>query len=179
MFERFTKDARAIVVGAQEHARWLGSSSIEPEHLLLSALTGDGSPGDLLRRAGVSADRLERAITGEARDRLDGPALASLGIDLDTVRRRADELFGPGALDATGDGGRAGRPGHIRFGPASKKVLELALREAIHLGDVEITSDHVLLGLARPRTAGEAAVRRGGGDPALLRRAVLARRDAA
>lgn len=178
MFERFTKDARAIVVGAQEHARWLGSSSIEPEHLLLSALTGDGSAGDLLRQAGVCADRLERAVAGEANDPLDGPALATLGIDLDAVRRRADELFGRGALDAP-RGRRAARSTHIRFGPASKKVLELALREAIHLGDAEITADHVLLGLVRPRTAGEAAVRRGGGDPASLRRAVLARRDAA
>ncbi len=179
MFERFTKDARAIVVGAQEHARRLGSSAIAPEHLLLSALTGGGSAGELLRQAGVSADRLEHAVAGEARDRLDGPALAALGIDLDAVRRRADELFGPGALDAPTQGRRAGRSGHIRFGPASKKVLELSLREAIHLGDAEITSDHVLLGLARPRTAGEAAVRRGGGDPASLRRVVLARRDAA
>lgn len=179
MFERFTKDARAIVVGAQEHARWLGSTSIEPEHLLLSALRGDGPAGDLLRQAGVSADRLERAVTGGGHDRLDGAALATLGIDLDAVRRRADELFGPGALDAPAGAGGSRRSGHVRFGAASKKVLELALREAIHLGDVEITSDHVLLGLARPRTAGEAALRRGGGDPAALRRSVLARREAA
>lgn len=178
MFERFTKDARAIVAGAQEHARWLGSPSIEPEHLLLSALSGDRSTGDLLRQAGVSADQLERAVAGGTHDHLDGAALATLGIDLEAVRRRADELFGPGALDAS-TSGRTGRSGHIRFGQASKKVLELALREAIHLGDGEITSDHVLLGMARPRTAGEAAVRRGGGDPAALRRAVLARRDAA
>lgn len=177
MFERFTRDARVIVAGAQEQARWLGSTSVEPEHLLLSALTGDGSAGDLLRQAGVSADRLEQAVAGTPADRLDDAALATLGIDLDAVRRRADELFGRGALDAPRGGAR--RSGHLRFGAASKKVLELALREAIHLGDAAITSDHVLLGLARPRTAGEAAVRRGGGDPGALRRAVLARREAA
>jgi hypothetical protein len=36
---------------------------------------------------------------------LDAEALASIGIDLDEVRRRVEEQFGPGALERT----RAGR----------------------------------------------------------------------
>ncbi len=113
-------------------------------------------------------------MTAEAPGRLDAAALATLGIDLDAVRARADELFGRGALDAPGR-----RRGHVPFSSASKKVLELALREAIHVGDNEIRADHVLLGLTRPRTAGAEAVRRSGADPDRLRRALLARYDAA
>jgi ATP-dependent Clp protease ATP-binding subunit ClpA len=174
MFERFTTDARAIVVGAQQQAAWLGSTTIEPGHLLLSALAIEGEHADVLRSAGVSADTLENAMTAEAPGRLDGAALATLGIDLGAVRARADELFGRGALDARGP-----QHGHVRFSAASKKVLELALREAIHIGDTEIRTDHLLLGLTRPYTAGAEAVRRSGADPDRLRQALLARHDAA
>jgi hypothetical protein len=38
---------------------------------------------------------------------LDADALASIGIDLDEVRRRVEELFGPGALERTRAGARA------------------------------------------------------------------------
>lgn len=44
MFERFTDAARRMVVLAQEEARQLNHATIEPEHLLLSALCGDGTP---------------------------------------------------------------------------------------------------------------------------------------
>ena len=36
MFERFTREARHVVVAAEAEARALGSSAIEPEHLLLA-----------------------------------------------------------------------------------------------------------------------------------------------
>jgi hypothetical protein len=38
---------------------------------------------------------------------LDADALASIGIDLDEVRRRVEEAFGPGALERTRAGRRA------------------------------------------------------------------------
>ena len=40
-------------------------------------------------------------------------------------------------------------PGQIPFTPRAKKVLELALREALSLGDNYIGTEHLLLGLAR------------------------------
>jgi len=39
--------------------------------------------------------------------------------------------------------------GHIPFTPRAKKVLELALREALHLGHKFLGTEHVLLGLIR------------------------------
>jgi ATP-dependent Clp protease ATP-binding subunit ClpC len=45
MFERFTDAARRMAVLAQEEARKLNHAVIGPEHLLLSALWGDGTPG--------------------------------------------------------------------------------------------------------------------------------------
>jgi ATP-dependent Clp protease ATP-binding subunit ClpA len=78
----------------------------------------------------------------------DADALATLGIDLDEVRRSVEETFGPGALDRT-RAGRRGRwfAGHVPFDRSAKKVLELALREAIRMEHGHIGCEHVLLGL--------------------------------
>ena len=152
---------------------WLGSAAIEPEHLLLSALAPRASarPAPL---GGVSADALERPSTATRPDGLDAGGARLLGIDLDAGPRQGRRAVRAGR---PGRPGRA-RRGHVPFRP-SKKVLELALREAIHIGDNEIRTDHVLLGLTRPRTAGAEAVRRSGADPERLRQAVMARHDAA
>ncbi|MBC3190766.1 Clp protease [Pseudonocardia sp. C8] len=152
MFERFTDPARRAVVIAQEEARERRSARIGPEHLLLGILRCPGTPGEeLLRAAGVGVDEVDRGLAGLRP--ADADALATLGIDLDEVRRAAEESFGPGALDRTG--GRRGRwfAGHIPFEKASKKALELALREAIRLGDRTIGTEHLLLGLLHPEHA--------------------------
>jgi ATP-dependent Clp protease ATP-binding subunit ClpA len=82
----------------------------------------------------------------------DGAALASIGIDLDEVRRQVEEAFGPGALDRTmaARGGR--RRGHTPFDRSAKKVLELALREAIALHHNYIGTEHLLLGMLHTET---------------------------
>ena len=67
-------------------------------------------------------------------------ALESLGISLDFVRGQVEELIGQGASAPSG---------HMPFTPRAKKVLELALREAIQLGHNYIGSEHILLGLLR------------------------------
>lgn len=77
---------------------------------------------------------------------LDADALASLGIDLDQVRRATEATFGRGALDQPP--GRFSR-GHIPFTPSAKKSIELALRETLRLKHREISSGHVLLGILR------------------------------
>jgi ATP-dependent Clp protease ATP-binding subunit ClpA len=107
----------------------------------------------------------------------DAAALRAIGIDLDAVRAKVEETFGPGALDEPPDdlaepGGTApslldrlrGRrptptptdadrepaPGrHPRFVRRAKKVLELALREAIRLRHNHIGPEHLLLGILR------------------------------
>jgi ATP-dependent Clp protease ATP-binding subunit ClpA len=78
---------------------------------------------------------------------LDAEALTTLGIDLDAVRDKVEAAFGPGALDAGGR--RNASAGHIPFTPRAKKVLELALREAIALKSRSISEVHIALGLLR------------------------------
>jgi ATP-dependent Clp protease ATP-binding subunit ClpA len=85
--------------------------------------------------------------------RIDPEALATLGIDLNEVKRRVEETFGPGALDVPACGDASG---HIPFSRKAKKTLELALRSAVALDDNFIGSEHILLGLARA-TDGTAA----------------------
>ena len=149
MFERFTEEAREVVVRAQHEADTLGHDYLGTEHLLLGLASDDGAAGAALRSLGVSSDELraERAAACRPAKR-DADALATIGIDLDEVRSRVEEAFGPGALERT----RAGRRRFCRarpFGPFAKRTLELSLREALSRGDRYIGSEHVLLGLLR------------------------------
>jgi ATP-dependent Clp protease ATP-binding subunit ClpA len=67
-------------------------------------------------------------------------ALVALDIRLEAVRAQVEEIIGRG--DSTPSG-------HIPFTPRAKKVLELALREALQLGHNYIGTEHILLGLVR------------------------------
>lgn len=174
MFEKFTDPARTTVVRAQEEARERQSGRIGPEHLLLALLRRPGTPGEqLLRAAGVDAVAVDRILT--AAPPHDAEALATLGIDLAEVRRAAEESFGPGALDRTDP--RRGRwfAGHLPFEKTSKKALELALREAIRLGDRHIGTEHLVLGLLHPEHAASRVLGEYGVTLAGMRRAVAER----
>jgi ATP-dependent Clp protease ATP-binding subunit ClpC len=114
MFERFTDRARRVVVLAQEEARLLSHNYIGTEHILL---------GLIREGEGVAAS-----------------ALQSLGISLEAVRSKVEEVIGTG---------ERGPVGHIPFTPRAKKVLELSLREALQLGHDYIGTEHILLGLIR------------------------------
>ncbi|WP_328460262.1 Clp protease [Actinoplanes sp. NBC_00393] len=169
MFERFTKEARAVVVGAQQQARELGHETIGTEHTLLSLLAGDnGAIRDALSNRGVDQTSVRQAIiehvgdhseatTIADRDAEDAAALKAIGIDLDAVRAAIEENFGAGALrlprPAPKKRGIFGRfqtgTSHIPFSPRNKKVLELSLREAIRLKHNYIAPEHIMLGLLR------------------------------
>jgi ATP-dependent Clp protease ATP-binding subunit ClpA len=173
MFNRFTREARAVVERAQEEAAALGHDHIGTEHLLLGVAAGGGLPPSL----GLEHAALKAAVDGSAQQ-LDADALAAIGIDLDAVRRAVEESFGPGALSGRR---RRGGGGHRPICPKAKKALELSLREALALGDRQIGSDHILLGMTRdPDTGAARALAACGSTPAALRAAVLAaRREAA
>lgn len=149
MFEVFTRSARAAVVMAQEEARMMGHDHVGTEHVLLGTLAcGNGPGARALAGTGVDGDHARDRVNrlGDEQDEgLDADALATVGIDLEEVRRATEETFGPGALDRP----RQWRSGHIPFDHYAKKCLELALREAVNHGHKEINDGHVLLGILR------------------------------
>ncbi|ROS79028.1 Clp protease N-terminal domain-containing protein [Cellulomonas sp. PhB143] len=158
MFERFSREARTAVVAAQTDARAAGRPRIDAAGLLAAALRTDPATAAALRAAGVDTDRLATAPgdpspgpdAGPASSgALDAQALASVGIDLDAVRREADALFGPGALDRPAGTSRGARGGHVPFEKDAKKMLELALREAVRRHERTIETRHLVLAALR------------------------------
>lgn len=174
MLERFTQEARSVVELAQEEARRMRHPYVGTEHLLLGLMTADGAAARALRDRGLDTDELRRRIldlTGRGEGALDSEALATLGIDLEEVRRATEAIFGPGALDT---GGGPPKCGHIPFAKRSKKVLELSVREAVHLKQRHIGTGHLLLGLLREGEGLGAMVLTGTGvDLAALREEVV------
>jgi hypothetical protein len=122
MFERFTGDARTVVVHAQEHSRRLGHRYIGCEHLLLAVVSTGQPASAVLRENGLTPEHVEVEIVRLAGlgagaslfADLDRDALASIGIDLDAVRARIEAAFGPEALT------RAGRA--IQCGPRPSRL---------------------------------------------------------
>jgi ATP-dependent Clp protease ATP-binding subunit ClpC len=123
----------------------MGHDFIGTGHLLLGLTQTAGPAGEALREHDVDLRQAREktaqafaeagiAATGgqPAKD-----ALASIGIDVAEIQRRADDTFGPGAF-------RFPRP---RFTPRAKKTLQLTLREATALGHQHIDTGHLLLGI--------------------------------
>ncbi len=145
MFERFTKPARTMVKQGIDVAAAAGSSRVRPEHLLVALVEDEDCLATrVLVDLGVSPARLRTTLEAR-RDRYlgglgeeDAEALATIGIDLQEVVRRVGR--------GSGEASTRGRP---RFSRGSKKVLELALREAIALRHNYIGTEHILLALAR------------------------------
>ncbi len=167
MFERFTIQAREVVVSAQEEAGSLHHRYVGTEHLLLALLNpASGIPFAVLRDAGVTRENVSADLARLLADapgtlsEADAAALEAIGIDLDAVRAKLEETFGPGALSPEPDPPRGwlgrrrkraskGSYGHRPVSPRVKKVLELSLREALALKNGYIGSEHILLGLVR------------------------------
>jgi ATP-dependent Clp protease ATP-binding subunit ClpA len=147
MLERLTADAQQLIVAADAQARRLGHRWIGCEHLLLAAC-GRGDPvSDALNGIGVTPDSVEAALQtmlNQPPAAMDARALATIGIDLDTVRRRVEAVFGPGALSRSGPRHRCSHRSRRRYGrrrceaaddalpftPRAKQAFELASRRA-------------------------------------------------
>ena len=187
MFERFTTAARGAVIGAQAHARTAGHAEIGAADLLAGVLDdATAIPARVLADLGVTVAE-GVAATEEVFDAEDATALSALGIDLDAVRRQAEQTFGPGALDRRrrqrpGLFGRRGGAGHLPFDAEAKSALELSLRAAVAEGHRHLGAEHVFLGLLATEQATALRVLRRLGvsaDAAALERQVLARLAAA
>jgi ATP-dependent Clp protease ATP-binding subunit ClpA len=151
MLERFTKAAREVVERTQQIAIESRATQVRPEHLFAALLWDDHCLAmRVLNAQGGSSERLHaeldrrRARYVDGLDDADAAALASIGIDLEEVVRRMDD----GDAAPSRSRARFSRV-HIRFSRASKKVLELALREAVALRHNYIGTEHILLGLVR------------------------------
>jgi len=113
----FTDRHKQAVDLAMEQARQLGHAHLGTEHLLLGLLgAGDG----------VAAQ-----------------VLASMGIPLEEVRSRVENIIGPGTPGRS-PGTRAGS---IMPTPRARRVLGLTLREALALGHNDVGTGHLLLAL--------------------------------
>jgi ATP-dependent Clp protease ATP-binding subunit ClpA len=191
MFEGFSDAARQAVVVARSEAMRAGQPTIGCEHLLLALLIEQrGAAGQALTAAGLNLADLQaqvaaRATGTDGTDGDDGPldaeALASLGIDLDTVRRAADAAFGRGALDRAAPAPSTGWTlGRKRMTAEAKKSLQLALQATVALRQRQITTGHLLVGIIDQQD--NAALRlltEAGADAGALRADVLARIAAA
>ncbi len=179
MFERFEPTARQAFADARDEARRAGRDRIGSEHFLLGLLAEPGTAAEALAAAGADLESLRARVprgSHEAPAGLDADGLALVGIDLDAVRRATDAAFGPGALD------RAAVPGPSRLPIAddAKAGLAQAVRQAQQLGQREISSGHMLLGiLDQRRNAALTLLSQAGIDIAALRADVLRRITAA
>lgn len=174
MFERFTPEARRTVVEARARGAKRGRTGTE--HLLLAVSGTDHPAAAALRERGAGPAAVEVAIAAAAGD--DREALATLGIDLDEVRRAVEASFGAGALEApAGRRRRRLRCEPAPFTPRAKRCLQLALREAIRAGDGFVGPEHLVLALVRTDdTAAWRVLDRLGVDQRELRSAVEAAR---
>jgi ATP-dependent Clp protease ATP-binding subunit ClpC len=175
VFEKFTNLAKRSITLSQEEAITLGHDFIGTEHILLGLVrVREGLAGEILGEQGVTADQvraetlrlLEAAGVSANGGREATEALAAIGIDVEEIRRRADDTFGPGRF-------RFPRPA---FTMRAKRVLELTLQQSTELGHEEIRTEHLLLGLlAEGEGVGVEALGAVGVDSAALRTTVLER----
>ena len=117
---RFTRPARRALVGAQQEALATGAPAVGTEHVLVALL---GQPGTAAVQALVAA----------------GADPATVRTTLGTDQSRT---MSPAGLEP-GDGG----PAHLPFDAACKQAGRLALRHALRMDSVGVTTGHVLLGL--------------------------------
>ncbi|GAA3438668.1 Clp protease N-terminal domain-containing protein [Kutzneria kofuensis] len=146
MFEKFTDPAKRVLVLAQNEAMEQGHDNIGTEHVLVGLAGVRGAvAGEVLHDKGVSTQTLREEITrvfAASGAQPVGPqaateALAAIGIDVEEIRRKADEAFGPGKFHFP-------RP---PFSPRAKRVLEYTLRQSVELGSATIGTEHILLGI--------------------------------
>jgi Clp amino terminal domain, pathogenicity island component len=115
-FSRFTPRARHSIKAAADEAREQGHDQVFPEHLAL---------GLLHEPEGLAAKAIE-----------------ALGAPLESARRALVAALPPASTDQTAP---PGGPDKIPFNPQAKKIMALAVREALRLGHNYIGTEHILI----------------------------------
>jgi hypothetical protein len=164
MKDRFAEHVRRVLDLAREQADSLGHRYLGPEHVVLGLLREGTSPAaQVLRDQGLELEAA-RGELGRLGDRgvvaaprpSDGELLGALGIDLDAVRYRTEQIFGHLAVQrATREATRARRRGIARVprtpleGPPLLigRMLHFAGERAQALGHATIGPELLLLGV--------------------------------
>jgi ATP-dependent Clp protease ATP-binding subunit ClpA len=180
VFDNFSNGARDVVTRAQIEARALRHNYLGTEHVLLGLFEHGQDPATrVLERLRVDHDAVRDAVReiigmGPLVEP-DQSALEAIGIDLQEVRRRIEEAFGPGALERTRaalglhltatrsrrrprllrritrdcDASPVAGAGRLAVTPRTKKVFDLSRDEAGSLGHDRVAPAHLLLGLLK------------------------------
>jgi len=102
VFERFDFDARAILTEAVVEARRSGCGYLGTEHVLIAQVSTPTVLSPAVRThlpVSAAVVRLNREVGASVGVASNEALLATLGIDLGEVRRRAEATFGPAALE--------------------------------------------------------------------------------
>jgi ATP-dependent Clp protease ATP-binding subunit ClpA len=126
MFERFTKDARAVVTEAQDLARERGALQVEAEHLLLAIAGGRSHAAAVLSEHGLDREGLDEALREET-----VRSLAAVGVTADALH------FAPFTRSP-------------KLGTSAKRVLERSLRIALARGEKQLDQRHLALAALEP-----------------------------
>lgn len=194
MFERFTRDARAVVTTAAAKGESAGAPRVDALHLLTAVV--DPGPADtatpaldLLTAVDVEptdiADRVAELRRHGGLSAVDRRVLRDLGIDVDTVVARVENQHGEGVLaegtTVSPEGGTRRRRTrwHTPFGADAKRVLEASLEQARDVRDGRVGSEHVLSALAAVPGPAVDVLADVGACPERLHRELRCRRHAA
>lgn len=115
MFERFTDRARKVMALANQESQMLKHEYVAPEHLLLGLVKEGGGVG--------------------------ATALKNLGINLQAVRAKVEELVPPGPNPVTYS--------KLPQTPNAKKVIEETINAARDLNHNYVGTEHILMGILR------------------------------
>ena len=164
MGDRFSGPVGRVIDLAREEAERFDHRYVGPEHLLLGLLRdGRSQAARILQAHGVDLAAARAALDRLANQGLvpgprpsDAELLGTLGIDLERIRRSAEQTFGVQAVkDAIGEAVRARRGGVGRVprtpleGPAvlTSQATWLASRRAEALGQDAVDPEVLLLGV--------------------------------
>jgi ATP-dependent Clp protease ATP-binding subunit ClpA len=126
LFARFADDAREVIVFAQKEACTLDHSYVGTEHILL---------GLLAVQDGIAAQ-----------------ALTAVGVSPERVRERLRQVMAQGFASPPPPCGRTARSCDLpkwsmQLTPRTKRGIALSCRAADRLGDPDVSTAHLLLGL--------------------------------
>jgi len=145
--ERFTKEARRVVLAAVEEAQRESAAEVGGAHLLLALLDSPVLAGFSLAREDVEA-ALAAARRKGGLSEADTEALRGLGIDVDQIVDNIEQSLGEGALAAVRTRRKRWLFGdHLPFSADAKQVLVRSLVEAKDLGHGYLGNEHLVLGL--------------------------------